>query len=111
MKILLATIIVLALVAVAVPASAYVVAITTSISAKSVADDTDLEAALVSAIDDVLRHAIAFSPAFVEVLKAWVVDDRIYILLLIGDREGEDMMRKLSVGGTTDIKLPNSHGQ
>jgi len=89
LKTLLATIIGLAIVAVANPASAYVVAITTSIPAKSVADDADLKAALVSAIDDVLRHAIAFSPTFVTVLKAWGVEDRIYILLLIGDSEGK----------------------
>ena len=75
--------------------------------AKSVADDTDLKAALESAIDDVLRNAIAFSATFVTVLKAWVVEDRIYILLLIGDSEGEEMMKKLSVEETTDIKLPN----
>ena len=93
MKTLLATIIGLAIVAVANPASAYVVAITTSIPAKSVADDADLKAALLSAIDDVLRHAIAFSPTFVTVLKARVVEDRIYILLLIGDRR--KVMRRL----------------
>ena len=92
---------------VANPASAYMVAITTSIPATSVADDTDLETALESAIDDVLRNAIAFSATFVTVLKAWVVEDRICILLLIGDSEGEEMMKKLSVEGTTDIKLPD----
>ena len=75
--------------------------------AKSVADDTDLKAALESAIDDVLRNAIAFSATFVTVLKAWVVEDRFYILLLIGDSEGEEMMKKLSVEETTAIKLPN----
>ena len=107
MKTLLATIIGLAIVVVANPVSAYVVAITTSIPATSVADDTDLKAALVSAIDDVLRHAIAFSPTFVTVLKVRVVEDRIYILLLIGDSEGEEMMKKLAVEGTTDIKLLN----
>ena len=107
MKTLLATIIGLAIVVVANPASAYVVAITTSIPATSVADDTDLKAALVSAIDDVLRHAIAFSPTFVTVLEIRVVDDRFYILLLIGDSEGEEMMKKLSVEETTAIKLPN----
>ena len=35
------------------------------------------------------------------------VDDRFYILLLIGDSEGEEMMKKLSVEETTAIKLPN----
>ena len=92
MRTLLATIIGLAIVVVA---------------AKSVADDTDLKAALVSAIDDVLRHAIAFSPTFVTGLETRVVEDRIYIQLLIGDSEGEEMMKKLSVEGTTDITLPN----
>jgi len=106
MKTLLATIMGLAIVVVANPASAYVVAITTSIPATSVANDTDLKAALVSAIDDVLRHAIAFSPTFVTVLEIRVVDDRFYILLLIGDSEGEEMMKKLSVEETTAIKLP-----
>ena len=51
--------------------------------------------------------AIAFSPTFVTVLKVRVVEDRIYILLLIGDSEGEEMMKKLAVEGTTDIKLLN----
>jgi len=58
MKTLLATIMGLAIVVVANPASAYMVAITTSIPATSVADDTDLGTALESAIDDMLRHAI-----------------------------------------------------
>jgi len=107
MKTQLATFLSLAIVVVANPASAYVVAITTSIPATSVADDTDLETALSSAIDDVLRNAIAFSATFVTVLKAWVVEDRVYVLLLIGDREGEEMMKKLSGEGTTDIKLPD----
>src|SRR3989441_3674230 len=107
MKTLLATIIGLAVAVIANPASAYMIAITTSIPATSVADDTDLETALESAIDDVLRNAIAFSPTFVTVLEIRVVDDRIYILLLIGDSEGEEMMKKLSVEGTTDIKLPD----
>src|SRR2546428_458023 len=107
MKTLLATIMGLAIVVVANPASAYVVAITTSIPATSVANDTDLKAALVSAIDDVLRNAIAFSPTFVTVLEIRVVDDRIYILLLIGDSEAEEMMKKLSVEGPTEIKWPD----
>ena len=40
-------------------------------------------------------------------LEIRVVDDRFYILLLIGDSEGEEMMKKLSVEETTAIKLPN----
>ena len=95
MKTLLATILGLALVTFASPAAAYVVAIPTSISAESVADDTDLTAALRSAIDDVLSHAVAFSPTFVTVQTARLVGDRVYILLLIGDAEGEQTMKTM----------------
>ena len=95
MKTLLATILGLALVTAASPAAAYVVAIPTSISAESVTDDTDLTAALRSAIDDVLSHAVAFSPTFVTVQTARLVGDRVYILLLIGDAEGEQTMKTM----------------
>jgi hypothetical protein len=90
MKTLLATIIGLAIAVVVNPGSAYVVAVATSIPATSAADDTDLKAALASAIDDVLTHAIAFFATSVMVLKG-PVEDRIHILLLIGDSEGEEM--------------------
>ena len=96
MKTLLATVLGLALVTTTSPAVAYLVAVPTSIAARTAADDTDLEAALQSAIDDVLSHAIGFSPSFVVVQSARVVGDRIYILLLIGDGDGEEMMRKLA---------------
>jgi hypothetical protein len=95
MKTLLATILGLALVTAASPAAAYVVAIPTSISANSVDDDTDLTAALRSAVDDVLSHAVAFSPTFVTVQTARLVGDRIYILLLIGDAEGEQTIKTM----------------
>jgi len=95
MKTLLATIFGLALVTAASPAAAYVVAIPTSISAKSIADDTDLTAALRSAIDDVLSHAVAFSPTFVTVQTARLVGDRVYILLLICDADGEETIKTM----------------
>jgi len=101
MKTLVATILTLALLATAHTASAYVVAVTTSIPAGSVEDDADLKAALRSALDDVLRHAIAFSPTFVTVQAVRIVGDRLYILLLIGDGDGEATMRALSVGAGT----------
>jgi hypothetical protein len=96
MKRLLAVIIGLALVGSAHPAAAYVVAITTSIPTASVADNAQLKDALESAIDDVLHHAIAFTPTVVTLQNARVVGDRIYILLLIADADGEEMMKQLS---------------
>ena len=96
MKTLIAVIIGLALITTAYPAVAYVVAVTTSIPAQKVADDDDLDAALKSAVDDILQHAIAFSPTFVTVQSARVVGGRVYILLLIGDDEGMATLKELS---------------
>ena len=89
MKHLLAAIVTLALVESATPAMAYVVAITTSIDLASADDDEHLRRALEAAIDDVLHNAIAFAPTVVTVQDARVVGDRIYILLVIADAEGE----------------------
>jgi hypothetical protein len=109
MKTLLAaTLIGLAVVTFATPAAAYVVAVTTSFAVDTIDDEGDLAAALESAVDDVLSHAIAFSPTFVTVQTARVVGDRVYILLLIGDGEGEETMetmKKLSVGAETKTEL------
>jgi len=58
------------------PASAYVFEITTSIPTASVLDTAQLRDALRSAIDDVLRHAIAFTPTIVTLQSARVVGDR-----------------------------------
>jgi hypothetical protein len=60
MKTLLATIIGLALVASANPASAYLVAVATSFEMTSTADETDLKEALKVAADDVLSQRSHF---------------------------------------------------
>ena len=98
MKGLLAGVIGLAIALFADPAAAYMVEITTSIPVATAEDDAQLKEALESAIDDVLHHAIAFTPTLVPLQMARVVGDRIYILLLVADGEGQEMMRKLSPG-------------
>jgi len=97
MKTLLATIIGLALTAFSTPATAYVVGITTSIPAATAEDDEQLKVAVRSAIDDVLTHAIGFVPTVVTLQAARVVGDRIYILLLVGDGDGEQVMKMFSI--------------
>ena len=96
MKSLLAAIVGLTIVAFTDPAAAYMVEIATSIPVASVVDDAHLKEAIESAIDDVLHHAIAFTPTVVTLQTARLIGDRIYILLLIADGEGEEMMKKLS---------------
>jgi hypothetical protein len=52
-----------------------------------------LEAALKSAIKDVLEHVVAFPPTFVIVQNARPVGGQVYILLLIGDDEGASTLK------------------
>lgn len=99
MKGVLAALIGLAVAMSVSPASAYLVEITISIPVASAADEEQLKSALDPAIGDVIRHAIAFEPTLVTLQHARVVDDRIYILLLIADDDGEAMLRWLSAGG------------
>lgn len=96
MKSLLTTIIGLAIATFANPATAYVVEITTSIPVTSPGGDAKLKEALQSAIDDVLNHAIAFTPTVVTLQSARIVGDQIYILLLIADGDGEETMKRFS---------------
>ena len=98
MKGLLAGVIGLAIAVFADPAAAYMLEISTSIPVESAGDDAQLKAAIASAIDDVLHHAIAFTPTLVTLQTARVIGDRIYLLLLIADSEGEEMMQKLPPG-------------
>ena len=89
MKTLIAAIAGLAVTALANPAMAYVVQVTTSIDLTDVADKAQLRRAVQSAVDDVLTNAITFSPTVVTVQNARVVGDRMYLLLLIADADGE----------------------
>jgi hypothetical protein len=98
MKTLAATILALTVLVTARPAPAYVVTVATSIPARSLTDDTDLKAAVRSAVEDVLQNAIALVPTFVSVENARVVGDRLYILIVVGDGDGEATMRALSGG-------------
>ncbi len=96
MKSLVATIIGLAVAVFANPASAYVVEVTTSIPIASAEDKEQLRDAISSAIDGVLDHAIAFTPTVVTLRSARIVGDRIYIVLLIADGDGEEAMKRFS---------------
>lgn len=96
MKKLLAAVVALGLTALASPATAYVVQVTTSIALADVDDKAQLMHAIQSAVDDVLSHAIAFSPTMVTVQNARVVGDRMYMLLLIADADGEKTLEVIS---------------
>lgn len=96
MKPVWSTSIALVILAFATAASAHVVEITTSIPAAKVADDAGLKEALESVIEDAVQHAIAFTPTLVTLQSARRLGDRIYLVLLVVDQDGENMMRQLA---------------
>ncbi len=96
MKHLVAVLVALVITAVASPAMAYVVVVTTSIPLPNTADEAQIETALDSAINDVLAHAIAFTPTVVRLENLRVVANRVYLLLLIADADGEKSIETFS---------------
>ena len=93
---LVASIVALLITSFASPALGYVAVVTTSVSVTSADDEAQLRTALESAVDDVLAHAIAFTPTFVALENVRVVGDRIYLLLLIADADGEKSIEAFS---------------
>src|SRR3989442_15914927 len=100
------------------PAIGHALEAATSIPLETIHDHSRFKAALESAIDDVLTHAIAFAPTVVTLQDVKVAGDRIYILLLIADEGGEETMKTLSPekrepapGGAEDPASPGGEGQ
>jgi hypothetical protein len=90
---LLVLIVAVALLVPAPPAHAFVAQVATSIPSAAIATDAQLQAAVAAAITDILKQAIAFAPSLVELQSAKLVGDRIYILLLIADPDGEETLK------------------
>lgn len=88
----------LAMLAVVPPAHALVAEVATSVAATAMANDEDLEAAIQSAVADVLARAVAFTPSLVQLQNARLVGGRLYLLLLIADPDGEEALDVFSGG-------------
>jgi hypothetical protein len=92
------------------PASAYLAEVTTSVAVTDTDDRAAVQQALMNAVDSVLKEAIAFTPTLVLLTSAAVVGDRLYIRLLIADREGEKTFNELQppdedTPGTVDLRI------
>ena len=96
MKNFMAATLALAATALASPAMAYVVQVTTSIDLTDIADKAELRQAVEAAVEDVLANAISFSPTAITVQNARVVGDRMYLLLLIVDAAGENALEAIA---------------
>ena len=78
------------------PAMAYVAVVTTSVAVASAADEAQLGRAVDAALADVLAHAIAFVPTRMTLEGVRVIGDRIYLILLMADEEGEKSLESFS---------------
>jgi hypothetical protein len=77
------------------PAAAFLVEVTTSVDVREAEDRETLQKALLSAVDGVLKDAIAFTPTLIVLTHATVVADRLYIRLLVADQDGERTFEEL----------------
>ena len=99
----------LALVAVtSSPAAAVLVEVTTSIAVTGTEDRGQLRTALMAAVDDVLKDAIAFTPTLVVLTHAARVGDRLYVRLLVADSDGERTFDALHGSASTPAEPPES---
>jgi hypothetical protein len=73
----------------AAPAAAFVVEVTTSVPVEDIRDEAQLRAALQRTVESVLSEAIAFQPTVVLLTSAVVRGGRLYVRLLVADRDGE----------------------
>jgi hypothetical protein len=88
----------LAVLALAPPASANVVEVTTSVALAEVRDDDQLASAIKSAVNHALRQAIAFTPTVVALTNAAVIGERLYLRVLAADEDGEKTLGDLGAG-------------
>lgn len=54
-----------------------------------------MDDALQAPIDDVATHAVAFTPTVVALLDARLIGDRVFLFVLLADREGERAIKVL----------------
>jgi len=96
MKLLATVLAALMLIGVTRPAAAFVIEVTTSVAVSDADDQATLKSALQTAVEGVLKGAVAFTPTLVVLTRALVIGDRLYIRLLVADKEGEQTVKDLA---------------
>jgi hypothetical protein len=82
----------------ATPAAAFVVEVTTSVGVEDAGDDAALRRAVQAAVDRVLHDAIAFQPTMIVLTHAVLIGQRLYVRVLLADRDGEQTFDDLAPG-------------
>ena len=105
------------------PAAAYVVQVVTTVpvaAGTSAGDASKLGDLVESAIQDVVSHVIAFTPSILRIEDARIIGEKLYLVLLIADTEGESTIESLgehpgpdgesNVGDGEKTDAPDSSG-
>ena len=95
MKMLTAAIAGLVIALTAQAAQAYVVRVVTTVPINTVTsppDTSQLGEAVASAVSDVLRHVIVFTPTFVRIEDAVIIGTQLYLVVLLADADGEALL-------------------
>lgn len=91
------------------PAAAYLVEVTTSVAVTGTEDKAELQRAVMTAVDGVLKDAIAFTPTLIVLTHATIVGDRLYVRLLVADQDGERTFDELhappDAPDTTELRI------
>ncbi len=85
------------------PAHGFVAVVATSVAVDAIDSDEHLGQAIHAALADVLK-VIAARPRVLQLEKAVLVGDRIYLLFLVADVEGEEMLKVFARGALPDSR-------
>jgi hypothetical protein len=86
--------------AVATPARAHVVEVTTALEMPDSEEPTAVKEVLQKAVERVLADTIAFKPTMIAITDARVMGEKLLVRLLIADADGERMLQDLQDGDT-----------
>jgi hypothetical protein len=78
------------------PAAAYLVEVTTSVAVSDADDQRVVQDAVMTAVDGVLKEAIAFTPTLIVLTNATIVGGRLYVRVLVADKDGERTFDELN---------------
>ena len=87
-------------------ASAHVVMVTASIPEGKASNATDLEQALAVVLNDAITHTVAFAPTQITLQGVRQVGDEIYLMLLIVDADGEQLIHRLEREDAASSRSP-----
>ena len=97
----------LAACAVASPAGAAVIEISTSVAVADAEDQDVVRAAVQRAVDELVKDAASFTPTLVVLTRSVVIGGRLYLRVLLADESGEKSLRDLTA--PADAPAPPSN--